>query len=123
MFFGLFSLAQSKNNTKPFIVVLDAGHGGKDPGHSTSFGYKEKDIALDIVLRVGKQLENIDDVEVIYTRTEFFWNFVMCSYCQQADADLLSLSIVMHTTHKPMELKPMFRLHRNDSNFRSTARE
>ena len=67
-FFGLFCLAQSKNNTKPFVVVLDAGHGGKDPGRLTSFGYKEKDIALDIVLRVGKQLENIDDVEVIYTR-------------------------------------------------------
>ena len=42
MFFGLFSLLSPKNNTKPFIVVLDAGHGGKDPGRPTSFGYKEK---------------------------------------------------------------------------------
>lgn len=70
-FFGLISLAQSKNNTKPFVVVLDAGHGGKDPGRPTSYGYKEKDIALDIVLRVGKHLENIENIKVIYTRKKF----------------------------------------------------
>ena len=51
-FFGLISIAQTKNNTKSFIVVLDAGHGGKDPGRPTSYGYKEKDIALDVVLLV-----------------------------------------------------------------------
>ena len=49
-------------------VVIDAGHGGKDPGclgkHS-----REKDIALKIALELGEMIEkNHSDVEVIYTR-------------------------------------------------------
>jgi N-acetylmuramoyl-L-alanine amidase len=50
------------------VVVLDAGHGGKDPG---SLGNKsrEKDIVLSITLKVGKYIEeNHKDVKVIYTR-------------------------------------------------------
>ena len=52
------------------VVVLDAGHGGKDPG---ALGKKsrEKDIVLAITLKVGKYIEeNFKDVKVIYTRTE-----------------------------------------------------
>ncbi len=48
-------------------IVLDAGHGGKDPG--TVLGrLHEKDIALDIVLQLGKMLENNLGVKVVYTR-------------------------------------------------------
>ena len=48
-------------------IVLDAGHGGKDPG--TSYGrLKEKDITLDIVLKLGELLEKYLDVKVVYTR-------------------------------------------------------
>ena len=125
-FFGLFSLAQSKNNTKPFIVVLDAGHGGKDPGRPTSFGYKEKDIALDIVLRVGKQLENIDDVEVIYTRKRdvFLELRQRAAIANKADADLF---ISVHcNAHKPQAYGTetyVLGLHRNDSNFRVAQQE
>ena len=39
-----------------FTVVIDAGHGGKDPGN-TGNGFIEKDIALRISLRLGKKLE------------------------------------------------------------------
>lgn len=56
---------------KEWIVVIDAGHGGKDPG---SIGYtksKEKDITLSVALRTGKYIkENLKDVRVIYTRDE-----------------------------------------------------
>lgn len=48
-------------------IVLDAGHGGKDPG--TNYGrLKEKDIVLDIVLELGRLLEKYLDVKVVYTR-------------------------------------------------------
>ncbi len=49
-------------------VVIDAGHGGKDPG-THGIVAKEKDIVLDIALQLGRIIkENIKDVEVIYTR-------------------------------------------------------
>ena len=125
-FFGLISLAQSKNNTKPFIVVLDAGHGGKDPGRPTSFGYKEKDIALDIVLRVGKQLENIDDVEVIYTRKRdvFLELRQRAAIANKADADLfISVHCNAHNTQAYGTETYVLGLHRNESNFRVAQQE
>ena len=49
-------------------VVIDAGHGGRDPGAVGKNG-KEKDIALAIALKLGKYIEeNIPEVKVIYTR-------------------------------------------------------
>ncbi|WP_396209599.1 N-acetylmuramoyl-L-alanine amidase [Flavobacterium sp.] len=50
-----------------FKVVLDAGHGGKDPGTMRGT-IREKDIVLDVVLRLGKMLEQQSGVKVIYTR-------------------------------------------------------
>ncbi len=62
------SFAQPNNNpTKPFIVVLDAGHGGKDSGNRGN-GFYEKDIVLDVTLQVGKLLEAQDNIKVVYTR-------------------------------------------------------
>lgn len=49
-------------------VVLDAGHGGKDPGTIGKF-LKEKDVVLKLALKVGEYIEkNLPDVKVIYTR-------------------------------------------------------
>lgn len=50
-------------------VVIDAGHGGKDPGAIGITGAKEKDINLGIALKLGKLIEeNLPSVRVIYTR-------------------------------------------------------
>ncbi|WP_226391334.1 N-acetylmuramoyl-L-alanine amidase family protein, partial [Penaeicola halotolerans] len=50
-------------------VVIDAGHGAKDPGTLGSFS-KEKDVALAIAPKLGETIkENLPDVEVIYTRS------------------------------------------------------
>ena len=65
--FLFVSLANFGQSSTKFKVVLDAGHGGKDPG--TMRGYiKEKDVVLDVVLRLGKILEQNKDITVIYTR-------------------------------------------------------
>lgn len=48
--------------------MLDAGHGGKDPGATGKFS-KEKDINLSVVLLLGKLVESrLSDVKVVYTR-------------------------------------------------------
>lgn len=50
-------------------VVIDAGHGGKDPGAIGVTGVREKDINLSIALKVGKLIsQNLPGVRVIYTR-------------------------------------------------------
>jgi len=59
------TLSQSK---QPFTIILDAGHGGKDPGNSYH-GFKEKEISLKTTLKVGEYLKNHKDIKVIYTRT------------------------------------------------------
>ena len=58
----------SQNNRQTFTIILDAGHGGKDPGNSYH-GYTEKEIALKTTLKVGNILENEKDFKVIFTRT------------------------------------------------------
>jgi N-acetylmuramoyl-L-alanine amidase len=52
---------------RQFTVVIDAGHGGKDPG-GVSNGYKEKDVALSTTLLLGKLLAKNKELKVIYTR-------------------------------------------------------
>ena len=67
---SLAQMKKVKDRWKLDTVVLDAGHGGKDPGTMGKRGTKEKDIALDIVKRVGLLLEKNTSLKVIYTRTE-----------------------------------------------------
>ncbi len=59
----------AQKGTKIKVVVIDAGHGGKDPGASGKYS-KEKDIALSVALKTGSYIkENFPNVKVIYTRT------------------------------------------------------
>lgn len=53
---------------KPFIVIIDPGHGGFDPGAHGRYS-TEKEIALGISLKTGKLIDQIPGVKVIYTRT------------------------------------------------------
>ncbi len=82
-------LNNNNNTTKPFIVVLDAGHGGHDPGNLGN-GYKEKEIALSVILKVGKILEKKPDFKVIYTRkTDVFLDLdVRAAIANEADANV-----------------------------------
>ena len=64
-----FSASPVKTDFKVDVVVIDAGHGGHDPG-TMGKSTKEKDVVLKIALKLGKYIEtNIPDVKVLYTRT------------------------------------------------------
>src|SRR5690554_231458 len=67
LFFAFSVSSIYANKSKPFVIVLDAGHGGSDKGNS-HHGFVEKDIALNITLKVGALLENDPRFKVIYTR-------------------------------------------------------
>jgi len=51
-------------------VVIDAGHGGHDVGTQGPRGLLEKDLVLDVALRLGKMIEDRMGAEVIYTRND-----------------------------------------------------
>ena len=51
----------------PYSIMLDAGHGGRDPG-AVYNGRQEKDDTLNLVFAIGEILQN-NDIDVQYTRT------------------------------------------------------
>ncbi|MFB6230816.1 MAG: N-acetylmuramoyl-L-alanine amidase [Salinibacter sp.] len=59
----------SRKRSRLDTVVIDPGHGGKDPG-AMAHGLKEKNIVLDVAHRLGDYIENRLDLEVAYTRTD-----------------------------------------------------
>ena len=72
VFLSLFGVVITANAQKKEIgintVVIDAGHGGRDAG-AVGRIYKEKDINLDVALRLGKMIgQKYPDVKVVYTR-------------------------------------------------------
>ncbi len=72
----IFSFLGFAQSGAKFKVVLDAGHGAKDPGTQHN-GHVEKKINLAIVLKVGEILENNPNIDVIYTRkTDVFIDLV-----------------------------------------------
>ena len=51
-------------------IVIDAGHGGHDSGTLGAGGIEEKDVVLDVALRLGKLLHDRLGAEVVYTRDD-----------------------------------------------------
>ena len=116
-------LAQKSDD--PFVVVLDAGHGGKDPGNVQN-GYFEKDIALQIVLKIGAELEQQDHIKVIYTRTsdKFINLFVRGKIANQAKADLfVSIHCDSFSENTSGAHTFVLGLHRNQTNFNVAKKE
>jgi N-acetylmuramoyl-L-alanine amidase len=87
-------------NSKVKTVVIDAGHGGHDPGCLGS-KTKEKDISLAISLKLGAYIEkNCPDVKVIYTRKtdEFVELYRRAQIANENKADLF---ICIHCNSNP----------------------
>jgi N-acetylmuramoyl-L-alanine amidase len=115
-----------KNTEKSFVVVLDAGHGGHDSGNLGN-GYFEKKIALNIVLKIGKQLEKLSGIKVIYTRkTDVFVELIQrANIANKADADLfVSVHCDAFTSPKAFGAGTfVLGLHANDRNFKVAQKE
>ncbi len=117
--------AQKPSETSKFVVVLDAGHGGQDPGNSWN-GFSEKNISLDIALRVGAELEKLPGVKVLYTRKAD--NFVTLAgradIANKAEADLfVSIHMNGHKSQAQGTETFVLGLHRSQDNLEVAMRE
>lgn len=85
---AFFALIQSGGN-EPRTVILDAGHGGNDPG-ATVDGVYEKDINLAIALLVKEQLDASGEITVMLTRSDDIFVSLTdrAAYANERDADL-----------------------------------
>ena len=87
--FGLLCHVNAQKGSRITTVVIDAGHGGKDPG-AVGKHSKEKTIALAVALKTGKYIEeNLPDVKVIYTRNtdRFVELYKRAQIANKANAD------------------------------------
>lgn len=86
---GLFIISNTIYCQSKFKVALDAGHGDHDYG-AVYHGHIEKNIALAVVLKVGKILEKNPNVDVVYTRkTDAFIDLIeRANIANRADANI-----------------------------------
>jgi len=107
-----------------FKVVVDAGHGGKDPGN-TGNGFLEKKIALNIALKLGENLEQ-NNIEVVYTRKSdvFVDLFDRANLANRSDAQLfISIHCDSHTSQAYGAGTFVLGLHANQRNFEVAKKE
>jgi N-acetylmuramoyl-L-alanine amidase len=109
------------------VVVIDAGHGGHDPGNMGK-KTKEKDIALKVSLKLGKYIEkNIPGVKVVYTRTtdKYLALDERAAIANKNKADLfICIHANSHTTSKPFGTETfVMGMHKDESNFEVAKRE
>lgn len=108
-------------------VVIDAGHGGKDPGCHGSFIY-EKEVCLKVALALGKQInEYYPEVNVVYTRQrdEFVELYRRAQIANDANADLfvcIHVNSAASTSAHGAETY-VLGLHRTEDNLRVAKRE
>ena len=122
LFFSFCSFAQNVKNE--FVVVVDAGHGGKDPGNRGN-GYFEKNIALNIALNVGEILTK-NKVKVVYTRTKdvFVDLYRRAQIANNANADLfISIHCDAHNSNAYGAGTFVLGLHANERNFKIAQKE
>lgn len=89
---------------KPFIIVVDAGHGGKD-GSTRGLFSREKDVALAVALQLGQTIEKeIPNSKVMFTRTDdtFIPLYERIEIANRAHADLF---ISIHCNSMPSNMR------------------
>jgi N-acetylmuramoyl-L-alanine amidase len=100
LFFAICTFAQNRLD----VIVLDAGHGGKDPGTIGDFtGVQEKNIVLPITMKLGKLIEEkFPEIRIIFPRTtdEIIDLHVRT---KMANDNKAKLFISIHANHKKKE--------------------
>lgn len=128
--FGVLLAQSDAGAYRMKTVVIDAGHGGQDPGNLGTGRYKkkEKDIALDVALRLGKLItEAYPKLKVLYTRdTDVFIGLnERADVANKADADLfisIHCNAAKNTEAAGVETFTLG-LHKNDENLQVAMKE
>ena len=97
-------LSQKRERWKLNAIIIDAGHGGKDPGAIGVKKTKEKDITLAVAMKLGALIEKkLDGVKVVYTRKsdEFIELYRRGQIANQADGKLFISLHCNAAAHKP----------------------
>ena len=116
--------------TKVDVVVIDPGHGGKDPGNVGTGRYKttESDVALKVSKLLGKYIKDaFPDVKVMYTREDdrFIELKERCEIANRAKADVfISIHCNANDSHDPHGTETfVMGLHKTEANLKTAQRE
>ncbi|CUB05832.1 N-acetylmuramoyl-L-alanine amidase [Marinomonas fungiae] len=96
------SLASISDEKRDVVVVIDPGHGGKDPGALGQYKVREKDVVLSIGLELAKRLNAIQGIKAVMTRStdEYLQLRDRSRIAREANADLM-ISIHADAFTKP----------------------
>ena len=125
----ILSAFQPLNKSRDYVktVVIDPGHGGKDPGCVFGTMY-EKDIALEISLELGRIIrETLPDVKVVYTRNkdEFIGLFERAEIANKSNANVfISIHVNANANTAAIGTETwVMGLHKSDANLKQAMRE
>jgi N-acetylmuramoyl-L-alanine amidase len=124
---AIYGQPDAKNEYKFRTVVIDAGHGGKDPG-SVGLAGNEKEVVLAIALKLGQYIETgLPDIKVVYTRkTDEF--IPLHERADIANSNKADLYISIHANGNVSNLVSgtetlVLGLHRAEENFEVAKKE
>lgn len=130
MIMPLVGYAQMSKTSIVKTIVLDPGHGGKDPGNLGTKRYKtsEKDIALSITLLVGNYLSQaFPEMEIIYTRDDDSYPELIerTKLANEKQADLfISIHCNANESKRPVGADTwVMGPHKNDANLKVAQKE
>jgi N-acetylmuramoyl-L-alanine amidase len=123
LFAWVLTILTSFNNTPPpappqkaviKTIIIDAGHGGSDNGAHGDYSY-EKDICLDVALKLGKKLEQeFPEIKVLYTRTKDEYPSIK-SRADFANANKGDLFVSIHVNAAPQIKHSKFAGYRSET--------
>lgn len=103
IFFVLLTCIRLQAGDKLDVIVIDAGHGGKDPGTIGLSGIMEKNINLPIALKLGSLIQAaFPDIKIVYTRTKDEYTRVR-DLSALANNSKAKLYISIHSNYKKKE--------------------